>query len=100
MEERGVFQAGYVGGDLRTYPGLVATLAESSRQGDKLPESYKAYGDSPPSAGFHFAEATKARKLLKAMAEAAKRLPVQVRSLTPQKSRTWKSLKSCYLNPD
>jgi CHAT domain-containing protein len=69
----GFFQAGNFGGYMRAYRGLVVTLAESALRGEKLPISFKAYGDNPAAAGFYFAEATKARGLLEAMAEAARK---------------------------
>jgi tetratricopeptide (TPR) repeat protein len=72
-ERGGFLQAGYFGGYLRAYRGLVSTLAEASRQGEKLPASFRNYGEDPASAGFYFAEATKARSLLEAMAEAARK---------------------------
>jgi CHAT domain-containing protein/Tfp pilus assembly protein PilF len=66
-EKEGFFQAGYI----RAYRELVSSLAESSRNGEKLPERFSAYGDSPASVGFYFAEATKARSLLESMAKSA-----------------------------
>jgi tetratricopeptide (TPR) repeat protein len=66
-EKEGFFQAGY----MRAYRELVSALAESSRNGEKLPERFSAYGDSPASAGFYFAEATKARSLIESMAKSA-----------------------------
>jgi len=70
-EREGFFQAGSFSGYMRAYRELVFALAESSRSGEKLPERFSTYGNSPASAGFYFAEATKARSLLEAMAKSA-----------------------------
>jgi CHAT domain-containing protein len=73
-EKGGFFQAGYAGGYLRAYHGLVSTLAASSQFNENLPKNFKNFGDSPASAGFYFAEATRARTLLEMMAESARRI--------------------------
>ena len=72
-ERAGFFQAGYAGGYLRAYRGLVAVLAEMALKGEALPPDLKKYGASPAAAAFYFAEATKARVLLETMAEAARK---------------------------
>jgi len=72
-EKGGFFQAGDTGGYIRAYQILVSTLAESYQHNEKIPASFQNYGDSPASAGFYFAESTKSRILLEAMAESARK---------------------------
>ena len=73
VERTGFFQAGGLGGHLRSYRALVAVLAESAAQGESLPKPLKKYGPDPQTAAFYFAEATKGRVLLEAMAAGSRR---------------------------
>jgi tetratricopeptide (TPR) repeat protein len=67
------FQAGSVGGYLRAYRGLVASLAEMAIRGEPLPSELQGYGSDPGAAAFAVVEATKGRVLLESLANAARR---------------------------
>jgi tetratricopeptide (TPR) repeat protein len=60
------------GGRIRAYRALVATLAERALQGERVDPAFAAYGQSMAAYALYFAEATKARVLLEAMATAAR----------------------------
>jgi len=64
------FQGGLYGGNIRPYRGLVSVLAEMARKHEALPPALKDYGPDAGAAAFYFAEDTKARVLLEAMAAA------------------------------
>ncbi len=65
--------SGIFGGRLRAYKGLVASLAERALKGEKTDKEFASYGLDIASNAFYFAEMTKARTLLEAMADAAKK---------------------------
>jgi tetratricopeptide (TPR) repeat protein len=67
------FQSGLVGGFIQAYRGLVAALAEGYLKGEALPRPLHKYGPDSGAAAFYFAESTKARALLEAMATGARR---------------------------
>ena len=73
LGQTGFFQTGLVGGFIRAYRGLVTALAEGSQEGGALPQSMAKYAPDLATAAFYFAESTKARALLEAMAKAARR---------------------------
>src|SRR3989338_4807036 len=99
-EKSGFLGGGLVGGRIRAYRGLFSTLAERaiSRQednpltpspintfGDRFNKGdFSSYGKDLSSAAFYFAESTKGRTLLEAMAESARKsqgveLPEEIR---------------------
>ncbi|MEW6215749.1 MAG: tetratricopeptide repeat protein, partial [Nitrospirota bacterium] len=83
-EKAGFFGAGYGGGRIRSYRGLFVTLSERAIKGEKIDDEFILYGKDLVSNAFYFSEATKARALLEAMAESAKRyarteLPSEIR---------------------
>jgi len=66
------FQTGdYQGGYIRSYRGLVFALAEAAKHNETISPFFDQYGGNPASAGFYFAESTKARKLLETMSKEA-----------------------------
>ena len=90
-EKTGFLGAGGAGGRIRAYRGLFSTLSERaiSRQEDNPltpfnKGDFSPYGKDLSSAAFYFAESTKGRTLLEAMAESAKKsqrveLPEEIR---------------------
>ena len=106
-EKGGFFGGGYYGGRIRAYRGLFSTLAERAinppsppfakggnlgspplEKGDiggfSIDKEFAPYGKDITSAAFYFAESTKGRTLLEAMAESAKKsqrveLPEEIR---------------------
>ena len=72
-EKAGFFQGGIFGGNIRPYRGLVSVLGEMALKPEALPPELKAYGPDPGSAAFYFAEDTKGRVLLEAMAAAGRK---------------------------
>ncbi|MDI6775844.1 MAG: CHAT domain-containing protein [Syntrophales bacterium] len=81
--KRGFGEAGYTGGCIRGYRALVATLSERAMQGEKTDKRFSSYGKDLASSAFYFAEATKARTFLEAMANSGnysrKELPLKIR---------------------
>ena len=71
-ERTGFFQAGIYGGYVRPYRALVTTLGEMSLKSEALPPALQEYGPGAGAAAFYFAESTKARALLEAMAQGAR----------------------------
>lgn len=72
------------GSSIRAYRALVATLSERTIRGEKTDEKFTSYGKDLASNAFYFAEATKARTFLEAMANSAKgysrrELPLKIR---------------------
>lgn len=72
LDKAGFFRTGMPGGYLRPYRELVAVLAEITLEKKELPQPLSEYGPEPGAAAFYFAEATKARVLLEAMAQSAR----------------------------
>lgn len=71
-ERTGFFAGGaYYYGRLAPYQELISMLYAMATQGHRLPEEFRNYGSDAPSAAFYFAELTKARTLLEAMAGTA-----------------------------
>ncbi|OIP89248.1 MAG: hypothetical protein AUK24_06530 [Syntrophaceae bacterium CG2_30_49_12] len=69
---------------IRAYRALAATLSERTIRGEKTDEKFISYGKDLASNAFYFAEATKARTFLEAMANSAKgysgrELPLKIR---------------------
>ena len=71
-ERAGFFQAGIYGGYVRPYRGLVTALGEMSLKPEALPPALREYGPGAGEAAFYFAESTKGRALLEAMAQGAR----------------------------
>ena len=71
-ERTGFFQAGIYGGYVRPYRGLVSVLGEMSLKQEALPPALREYGPGAGEAAFTFAEGTKGRALLEAMARGAR----------------------------
>ena len=71
-ERAGFFQAGIYGGYVRPYRWLVTVLGEMSLNSEALPAALREYGPGAGEAAFYFAEGTKGRALLEAMAQAAR----------------------------
>ena len=71
------------GGCIRAYRELVATLSERVIQGELTDKRFISYGKDLTSNAFYFAEATKARVLLEAMANSGnysrRKLPLKIR---------------------
>ena len=72
------------GSSIRAYRALVTTLSERTIRGEKTDEKFTSYGKDLASNAFYFAEATKARTFLEAMANSAKgysrrELPLKIR---------------------
>lgn len=65
------FSSGKIVTHLRTYQRLVNVLVAMSQHYESLPSALQAYAPDPVAAGFYFAEATKSRVLLEAMAASA-----------------------------
>ncbi|MEW6616167.1 MAG: CHAT domain-containing tetratricopeptide repeat protein [Thermodesulfobacteriota bacterium] len=72
-ERGGFFGAGYYGGRIRAYRGLVSTLSERAIMGEKVDKEFSPYGKDISSNAFYFSEAIKARTLIEAMAESARK---------------------------
>lgn len=68
----GFLGGGSAGGRFRAYRALVEALAERAIAGDGADPQFSAYGKDTAAGGFYFAEATKARTLLEAMAAGSK----------------------------
>ena len=83
-ERAGFFQAGIYGGYVRPYQGLVGVLGEMSLHQEALPPALREYGPGTKEAAFYFAEGTKARALLEAMALGARQ---QTRAEIPAELR-------------
>jgi tetratricopeptide (TPR) repeat protein len=83
-ERTGFFQAGIYGGYVRPYRGLVSTLGEMSLKSVPLPPALREYGPGAGEAAFYFAESTKGRALLEAMAQGARQ---QTRAEIPPELR-------------
>ncbi len=74
MRNRADFFSGRLyGGFIRPYKALTAALAERSFNGGKMDSQFGAFGKDFASAAFYFAESTKARALIEAMAESVKK---------------------------
>jgi CHAT domain-containing protein/Tfp pilus assembly protein PilF len=84
MDKAGFFRTGMPGGYLRPYRELVEVLAEITLEKEELPQTLREYGPDPGAAAFYFAEATKARVLLEAMAQSARQ---QTRLEIPEELR-------------
>lgn len=72
-ERAGFLSAGQYGGNIRPYRGLVRVLAQMAATEVALPQELREFGPEPQAAAYYFAEATKARALLEAMAQAAQK---------------------------
>jgi tetratricopeptide (TPR) repeat protein len=72
IERAGFFQAGIYGGYVRPYRGLVSVLGEMALKQEALPPALREYGPGAGAAAFYFAESTKGRALLEAMAQGAR----------------------------
>jgi tetratricopeptide (TPR) repeat protein len=83
-ERAGFFQAGIYGGYVRPYRGLVSALGEMSLKQEALPPALRGYGPGAGEAAFTFAEGTKGRALLEAMAQGARQ---QTRAEIPPELR-------------
>jgi tetratricopeptide (TPR) repeat protein len=105
-ERAGFFQAGIYGGYVRPYRGLVSVLGEMSLKPEVLPPALREYGPGAKEAAFYFAESTKGRTLLEAMAQGARQqtraeIPAELRqqeenllnrlsALAAQQEKAWK----------
>ena len=83
-ERAGFFQAGIYGGYVRPFRGLVSVLGEMSLKQEALPPALREYGPGAGEAAFYFAESTKGRALLEAMAQGARQ---QTRTEIPAELR-------------
>ncbi|HBR21298.1 MAG TPA: hypothetical protein DD713_01815 [Nitrospiraceae bacterium] len=72
-EKAGFLGAGTIGGRIRAYKGLVATLSERAIKGEETDDNLALYGKDLASNAFYFAEATKARTLLEAISKSSNR---------------------------
>lgn len=72
-ERSGFFAGGGYISRLTPHRELVTVLSEMAINGEKMDDSFRAYGKDPASSAFYFSEMTKARTLLEAMAESAKK---------------------------
>mgnify|MGYP001611893589 FL=1 len=72
-EKTGFLGAGRYSSRIRSYKGLMSALSERAIKGERIDNEFTAYGKDLASSAFYFAESTKARTLLEAMAESAKR---------------------------
>ncbi|HHT9121830.1 MAG TPA: CHAT domain-containing protein [Candidatus Wunengus sp. YC63] len=68
-------KAGFLGTEkrIKVYHGLFSSLSERALKGEKKDTDFDNYGKDLASAAFYFAESTKARVLLEAMAESARK---------------------------
>ncbi|MFH1985493.1 MAG: CHAT domain-containing protein [Pseudomonadota bacterium] len=71
-DKGGFLGGGSAGGRFRAYRALVESLAERYIAGDTEDAQFSTFGSSTAASAFYFAEATKARVLLEAMASASK----------------------------
>ncbi|MDD5195797.1 MAG: CHAT domain-containing protein [Candidatus Omnitrophica bacterium] len=77
-EKEGFFiSAGIIGGYTRPYRSLISVLAERALKGETQDADFIFYGRDIASSAFYFSESTKARTLLEAMAESAKKYITQ-----------------------
>ncbi|MBA4349027.1 MAG: hypothetical protein C0415_03440 [Thermodesulfovibrio sp.] len=72
-EKTGFFSGGSAGGRIRAYRGIVAALSERAINGENIDKEFAPYGKNIASSSFYFSEYTKARTLLEAMAESARK---------------------------
>jgi CHAT domain-containing protein len=72
-DTEGFFSGGGYIGHAKPHRLLVSVLAERAMRGDAMDQEFKPYGGDLASAAFYFAELTKARTLLEAMAGAARK---------------------------
>jgi CHAT domain-containing protein/Tfp pilus assembly protein PilF len=72
-DKEGFFSGGGYIGHAKPHRLLVSVLAERAMRGDAMDQEFKPFGGDLASAAFHFAELTKARTLLEAMAGAARK---------------------------
>ncbi|MEW6670116.1 MAG: CHAT domain-containing tetratricopeptide repeat protein [Thermodesulfobacteriota bacterium] len=72
-EKGGFLGGGSAGGRARAYRALVESLAERAIAGDTADSRFSAFGRDTAAAAFYFAEATKARTLLEALASSSKK---------------------------
>ena len=77
-ERTSFFESGLLGGYFRAYQGMVGLLAEMAQKGEPTPAGLQTFGPDPGAAAFYFAEATKARSLLEALAAGAARIQPQL----------------------
>ncbi len=77
-ERTSFFESGLLGGYFQAYRGMVELLAEMALKGEPLPAGLQSYGPDPGAAAFYFAESTKARSLLEALAAGAARVKPQL----------------------
>ncbi|MGD0828170.1 MAG: CHAT domain-containing protein, partial [Desulfobaccales bacterium] len=77
-ERTSFFESGLLGGYFRAYRGMVGLLAEMAQKGESTPAGLLTYGPDPGAAAFYFAESTKARSLLEALAAGAARVQPQL----------------------
>ncbi|MFH1071564.1 MAG: tetratricopeptide repeat protein [Candidatus Glassbacteria bacterium] len=72
-EKSGFLGGGSAGGRARAYRALVESLAERAIAGESPDSRFSAYGRDAAAAAFYFAEATRARTLLEALASSSKK---------------------------
>jgi len=72
-ERRDFFGGGGYISRLTPHRELVTVLSEMAVNGEKMDDSFRTYGKNPASAAFYFSEMTKARTLLEAIAESARK---------------------------
>jgi CHAT domain-containing protein len=77
-ERTSFFESGLLGGYFQAYRGMVGVLAEMAQKGEPIPAGLQTYGPDPGAAAFYFAESTKARSLLEALASGAARVRPQL----------------------
>ena len=77
-ERTSFFESGLLGGYFQAYRGMVGLLAEMALKGEPTPAGLQTYGPDPGAAAFYFAESTKARSLLEALAAGSARLRPQL----------------------
>ena len=77
-ERTSFFESGLLGGYFQAYRGMVGLLAEMALKGEPIPAGLQTYGADPGAAAFYFAESTKARSLLEALAAGAARVRPQL----------------------
>ncbi|MBF0327813.1 MAG: CHAT domain-containing protein [Nitrospirae bacterium] len=84
-ERSGFFSGGGYISRLTPHRELAAVLAEMERKGEKADDAFGAYGKDSASSGFYFSEMTKARTLLEAMSDSARKynapeIPAEIKS--------------------
>ena len=72
-ERSGFFGGGGYISRLTPHRELVFVLSEMAVNSEKMDDNFRAYGKDPASAAFYFSEMTKARTLLEAIAESARK---------------------------